>query len=101
MFVCADELEFCIPVSAPYSALADWKFKVKLQPGTERRGKSVKRCLALFTNNSDATEREKLLLKCVQQNELLQTMLSDVKVSAPGLGKIGFRGKGKKKSKRK
>ena len=34
-----DVLTFAIPVCAPYSAMSAFKFKVKLIPGTGKRGK--------------------------------------------------------------
>lgn len=34
-----DILHFAIPVCAPYPALQKYKYKVKLTPGTQKRGK--------------------------------------------------------------
>ncbi|EKG21221.1 protein of unknown function DUF814 [Macrophomina phaseolina MS6] len=41
-----DELVAAIPVCAPWSALATYKYKVKLQPGAQKKGKAVKEILA-------------------------------------------------------
>ncbi|GME41190.1 Ribosome quality control complex subunit 2 [Neofusicoccum parvum] len=40
-----DELVAAIPVCAPWSALAAYKYKVKLQPGATKKGKAVKEIL--------------------------------------------------------
>ncbi|KAF2195740.1 hypothetical protein K469DRAFT_616545 [Zopfia rhizophila CBS 207.26] len=40
-----DEILAAIPVCAPWSALAAYKYKAKLQPGTVKRGKAVKEIL--------------------------------------------------------
>ncbi|KAF2274642.1 uncharacterized protein EI97DRAFT_421759 [Westerdykella ornata] len=41
-----DEIHAAIPVCAPWSALASYKYKVKMQPGSVKRGKAVKEILA-------------------------------------------------------
>ncbi|KAF2083747.1 hypothetical protein K490DRAFT_76323 [Saccharata proteae CBS 121410] len=41
-----DNLVAAIPVCAPWSALAAYKYKVKLQPGAAKKGKAVKEILA-------------------------------------------------------
>ncbi|KAF2478144.1 uncharacterized protein BDR25DRAFT_275920 [Lindgomyces ingoldianus] len=40
-----DEILSAIPVCAPWSALATYKYKAKMQPGTLKRGKAVKEVL--------------------------------------------------------
>ncbi|KAF2012260.1 serologically defined colon cancer antigen 1 [Aaosphaeria arxii CBS 175.79] len=40
-----DEIISAIPVCAPWSALASFKYKVKIQPGAVKRGKAVKEIL--------------------------------------------------------
>ncbi|KAF9990855.1 hypothetical protein BGZ75_008859 [Mortierella antarctica] len=59
-----DILQFAVPVCAPYGALQKYKYKVKLTPGTMKKGKSVKTAVNLFLtvingnsgNNSSAGE---------------------------------------------
>jgi NFACT protein C-terminal domain/NFACT protein RNA binding domain len=41
-----DELLAAVPVCAPWSALATYKYKVKLQPGVTKKGKAVKDILS-------------------------------------------------------
>lgn len=49
-----DELVAALPVCAPWSALAAYKYKVKLQPGATKKGKAVKEILGRW----DAAFRE-------------------------------------------
>lgn len=37
-----------IPMCAPYSAISSYKYKVKIQPGTLKRGKAMKLIKGLF-----------------------------------------------------
>jgi NFACT protein C-terminal domain len=40
--VADDELLFALPVCAPYSALQGYKYRVKITPGTQRKGKAAR-----------------------------------------------------------
>ena len=44
----SDTILYCIPVCAPYIAMQDCKVKVKLLPGTAKRGKAAKTCFQAF-----------------------------------------------------
>ncbi|KOB65691.1 Serologically defined colon cancer antigen 1, partial [Operophtera brumata] len=61
-----DELLFAVPVVAPYSALLNYKYKVKLTPGTSKRGKAAKTAVQVFLRDKAASNREKDLLKAVK-----------------------------------
>ncbi|KAI9267123.1 fibronectin-binding protein A N-terminus-domain-containing protein [Helicostylum pulchrum] len=80
-----DIIHFAIPVCAPYVAIQKYKYKVKLTPGSLKRGKAVKQAQSVFVHLSDATAREKELIKCVPDMESINTMMGKVKVSAPNL----------------
>ncbi|ORZ14664.1 fibronectin-binding protein A N-terminus-domain-containing protein [Absidia repens] len=80
-----DILHFAIPVCAPYPALQKYKYKVKLTPGTLKRGKAIKQAQSVFLNHQETTAREKELIKGVPDMEAINTMMSKVKVSAPNL----------------
>jgi len=90
--VSEDELLFAIPVCAPYNTLTNYKFKVKLTPGTGKRGKSCKTALAMFLADKSASSREKDLLKSVKDQDLARNLPGKVKLSAPNLQRL----KGKK-----
>jgi len=90
--VAEDELLFAVPVCAPYNTLLNYKYKVKLTPGTGKRGKSCKTALAMFLADKATIPREKDLLKSVKDQDLARNLPGKVKLSAPHLQKV----KGKK-----
>eukprot|EP00898_Chlorokybus_atmophyticus_P002379 jgi/Chlat1/3141/Chrsp21S03365 len=90
-----DILMCAIPVCAPYDALQRFKYKVKLTPGSQRKGKAAKQALEVFIRSPDVLPREKELMRVVQEPELVQVMVGNVKVSTPGLTKVQNAKKGK------
>ncbi|XP_016980552.1 nuclear export mediator factor NEMF homolog [Drosophila rhopaloa] len=82
-----DELLFAIPVVAPYQALQNYKFKVKLTPGTGKRGKAAKLALNIFAKEKSCSTREKDLLKSIKEESLARNIPGKVKLSAPQLQK--------------
>lgn len=84
-----DELLFAVPVVAPYNTLSNYKYKVKLTPGTNRRGKAAKTAVAMFLHDRLATPREKDLLKAIKDDSLARNIPGKVKLSGPriNLGK--------------
>jgi len=93
--VLEDELLFAVPVVAPYSTFSNFKYKVKLIPGTGKRGKACKTAIAMFLADKNTNQREKDLLKSVKDQDPARNLPGKVKLSAPHLQKI----KSKKKSK--
>jgi hypothetical protein len=94
-----DTLLYAIPVCAPYSSLNKYKYKVKLTPGSLKRGKAVKQCLEIFlragnaeSNNStgavSSNNRVRDLVKAINEPEWVQAICGDVKISAAGASKI-------------
>ncbi|KAJ2779492.1 hypothetical protein H4R18_003973 [Coemansia javaensis] len=119
-----DNLAFAIPVCAPYPALASYKYRVKLVPGTMKKGKACKMAqtvmLAAASENrpkstaahdpaeaerlalEDAlAQRERALIKAVPDVEMIAQMLGKVKVSAPNIESIKQKSKAAAKSKAK
>ncbi|XP_048830455.1 ribosome quality control complex subunit NEMF-like [Brienomyrus brachyistius] len=80
-----DVLLFAVPVCAPYTALTNYKHKVKLTPGTQKKGKAAQASLSSFMRARETTAREKDLLRSVKDSELSRNMPGKVKVSAPNL----------------
>ncbi|KAJ3648826.1 hypothetical protein Zmor_020598 [Zophobas morio] len=80
-----DELLFAVPVVAPYNTLSNYKFKVKLTPGTGRRGKAARTAVNMFLKDRTITQREKDLLKAVKDEQLARNLPGKVKLSAPKL----------------
>ncbi|KAH8358670.1 hypothetical protein KR093_001675 [Drosophila rubida] len=83
-----DELLFAIPVVAPYQALQQYKFKVKLTPGTGKRGKAAKVAINMFSKDKTCNNREKDLLKSIKEEALARNIPGKVKISAPQLQKF-------------
>ncbi|KFQ26947.1 Nuclear export mediator factor Nemf, partial [Merops nubicus] len=54
-----DILLFAVPICAPYTAMASYKYKVKLTPGTQKKGKAAKIALHNFMQSKEASAREK------------------------------------------
>jgi len=52
-----DEILEAIPVCAPWSAMGKYKYKAKLQPGAQKKGKAVKEILARWAIDSSAKGR--------------------------------------------
>lgn len=86
--VAEDELLYTIPMVAPYTAMANFKYKVKLTPGPGKKGKACKTAVALFLGDKSATPREKELLRAVRDQDLARNLPGKVKVSAPNITKI-------------
>ena len=63
----SDAVEYAIPVVAPYTTLQSYRYKVKLTPGSQKKGKAAKQAFDVITRASallgggggaDARERE-------------------------------------------
>ena len=106
-----DEILEAIPVCAPYAAMGQYKYKVKLQPGTIKKGKAVKEILHKWVgdmtikgkvdeSSADPERmwpREVELLKGWKLEEVTNTVpVSRVRVMVSGgaMGTIAEKGKG-------
>uniref|UniRef100_A0A7N8YCY0 Ribosome quality control complex subunit NEMF n=1 Tax=Mastacembelus armatus TaxID=205130 RepID=A0A7N8YCY0_9TELE len=80
-----DVLMFAVPVCAPYTALSNYKHKVKLTPGSQKKGKAARTAVFSFMKAKEASTREKDLFRSVKDTDLSRNMPGKVKVSAPNL----------------
>ncbi|GMR32730.1 hypothetical protein PMAYCL1PPCAC_02925, partial [Pristionchus mayeri] len=81
-----DTLLYAVVVVAPYQVLSDYKYKVKLIPGTGKRGKAAKSAVELFMRSKKGSPREESLLKALVGDEAsARNIPGKVKVSAPNL----------------
>ncbi|KAK7332646.1 hypothetical protein VNO80_29401 [Phaseolus coccineus] len=95
-----DILLYAVPVCGPYSALQSYKYRVKIIPGPAKKGKAAKTAMNLFSHMSEATTREKELMKACTDPELVAAIIGNVKISAAGLTQLKQKQKkGKKSSK--
>lgn len=76
-----DNMLFCIPVVGPYSSLMSYKFKVKVVPGNNRRGKAAKTALHLFTMDRNISQREKDLLKNAKDMDISKNLPAKIKIT--------------------
>ncbi|XP_069118098.1 ribosome quality control complex subunit NEMF-like [Argopecten irradians] len=83
--VTEDELLYAIPVCAPYNCLNNYKYKVKLTPGSTKRGKAAKTALNMFLHDKTSTSREKDLMRILKDVDQSRNIPGKVKVSAPNL----------------
>ena len=88
-----DILLFAIPVCGPYSAINGYKYKVKVLPGSNRRGKAAKTALHLFLKEKTASDRERDLLKAIKDQDISKNIPTKIKITASNLSSV----KGKNK----
>ncbi|VDN23435.1 unnamed protein product [Gongylonema pulchrum] len=83
-----DVLLYALVVVAPYQTMHNFKYKVKLTPGTGKRGKAAKSAIALFQRDKSATAHELSLLKVLASNDqIARNIPGKVRISAPQLNK--------------
>ncbi|PTB36326.1 uncharacterized protein TrAFT101_010210 [Trichoderma asperellum] len=109
-----DEIIEVIPVCAPWNALVRFKYKVKMQPGSVKKGKAVKEVLDRLKTDSArkgvideaARDKEKMwpreieLIKALKPEEIVNTIpVSKLRVMLAGAsgGEKGSSGGGKGK----
>ncbi|KAK4433847.1 Nuclear export mediator factor NEMF [Sesamum alatum] len=93
-----DVLLYAVPVCGPYNALQSYKYRVKIIPGTLKKGKAAKTAMSLFSHMPEATTREKELMKACTDPELVAAIIGNVKVSAAGLTQLKQKQKKNKKA---
>ncbi|KAK6114481.1 Fibronectin-binding protein A N-terminus (FbpA) family protein [Brugia pahangi] len=83
-----DVLLFALVVVAPYQTMQNFKYKVKLTPGTGKRGKAAKSAIALFQRDKSANAQELNLLRVLAtDDQISRNIPGKVRVSAPQLNK--------------
>ncbi|TPX46340.1 hypothetical protein SeMB42_g03741 [Synchytrium endobioticum] len=73
-----DTVLFAMPVCAPFSALIKYKFRVKLVPGSLKKGKAAKSALEAFVKMATPVEKE--LIRRIPETESVQTMMAKCKL---------------------
>ena len=86
---------------APYSSIKENKFKVKLVPGGLKKGKAARNILHYFTNTIDLDQVEKPFIKSLPQQQVINSLLGNVKLAGAGLLNIQLKEKAEKKQKQK
>lgn len=102
-----DVLLSAVPVCAPYHSINQYTYRVKLTPGAMKRGKASKQCVDLLlkmksSNNSNlGIPRELDLIKQVGDNDWVQTICANVKISSAAASQTAKKHKANNKKKRK
>ncbi|KAI7842328.1 hypothetical protein COHA_003968 [Chlorella ohadii] len=93
-----DILLYAVPVCAPYQVMTSYKYKVKIIPGTLKKGKAVRQASELLLKSGDVTQRERDLVRAVPEPEAIGVLCGTVKIQSAGLLKMKqAQGKSKKK----
>lgn len=75
----ADEtVEFAIPMCSPYISLRKFKFKVKILPGKNKKGKTIKSIIRNF--NKNANLYEKSALKKIDVDEFHRVLVNGIRM---------------------
>ncbi|KAK5972460.1 Nuclear export mediator factor NEMF [Trichostrongylus colubriformis] len=81
-----DMLLYAVPMVGPYQALSNFKYKVKITPGTARKGKAGKAALELFLRIKSGDPREQALIRALVGDEnACRNIPKGCRVSAPQL----------------
>ncbi|KAI4303092.1 hypothetical protein MLD38_038763 [Melastoma candidum] len=97
----SDILLYAVPVCGPYSAVQSYKYRVKIIPGTLKKGKAAKTAMNLFSHIPEATSREKELMKACTDPELVAAIVGNARVTAAGLTQLKQKQKKAKKGAKK
>ncbi|VDO30160.1 unnamed protein product [Haemonchus placei] len=81
-----DVLLYAVPMVGPYQAFSNFKYKVKITPGTARKGKAGKAALDLFLRTKSGDPREQALIRALVGDEnACRNIPKGCRVSAPQL----------------
>ncbi|KAM7535365.1 hypothetical protein Aperf_G00000100439 [Anoplocephala perfoliata] len=78
-----DTLLYAVPFCAPFSALQKYKYKAKLIPGTQKRGKITKLAIHHFTSDKGATDLERQLIQAIKEEDVCRVMPGSAKIMFP------------------
>eukprot|EP00163_Fabomonas_tropica_P016567 TRINITY_DN2966_c0_g1_i2.p1 TRINITY_DN2966_c0_g1~~TRINITY_DN2966_c0_g1_i2.p1 ORF type:complete len:941 (+),score=212.33 TRINITY_DN2966_c0_g1_i2:245-3067(+) len=84
-----DVLLYALPVCGPYSAIQNYKYKAKLLPGQQKRGKAANQVQRMFLQAPGVTKREKELISSCADHERMPIMPNLVSIASSSSGKGG------------
>ena len=79
--------------------MQSYKYKVKLTPGSQKKGKASKQAIEIFYRSKESCAQEKVLLKQISDADLVAAIMGGVGISAAGLSAIRKNQKQKSKQK--
>ena len=71
------QIEYAIPIISAYSALSQYKFKVKVLPGTQKIKKILPEVLSSFTKKANSCEKE--AIKKIPNDSFQRVLITGVK----------------------
>jgi hypothetical protein len=77
-----DIILFAIPVCSPYSSMKSYKYKIKVLPGAQKRGKSAKIGMNLLAADSKAVEKENNVIKAIPDTEVTAVMVPNARIGS-------------------
>ena len=81
-----DEPIHALAVCGPYAALSTCDLKVKIVPGSMKRGKAAKLCWQMFGSSADGVAKK--LVKLIPVEEFSECLVNEVKVAGAGVTKL-------------
>jgi len=88
-----------VPMCGPYTAISSYKYKVKMQVGTLKRGKAQKLIKNLFQQQAQKTApSEAAMIRNIPDPDMTNMLINNVRVLAPGLTKVQNQTKQAKRS---
>lgn len=84
-----DEIEYCLPVCAPIAATNALKYRMKVTPGAQKKGKAAKLAVEILLRAPFATRDELAALRLVSEADAAACLPPGCKISMPpGAAKI-------------
>lgn len=84
-----DTVQYALPMCAPYGALTNYRYKVKLMPGSTKRGKAYRSAILLFLKQAEKDlsqfKQDRDAIRLSPESDGIHGMLGGVKIMAPGL----------------
>mmetsp|Transcript_45288 Transcript_45288/g.52061 ORF Transcript_45288/g.52061 Transcript_45288/m.52061 type:complete len:1080 (-) Transcript_45288:383-3622(-) len=95
-----DLFHFAVPMCAPYISMKNYKYKIKILPGSMKKGKAIKEIVNLYSNHSDILAGEKEAIRLINETEYSGALLSGIKLAVSGANrKANQKGQQKRKKK--
>ncbi len=85
----SDSLQFALCVCAPLSALVGYQYRVKLLPGSQKKGKVVQAAVSLWSRAAGGREAEREMIRGMREDEAMGVLCANVKVAAGMAGEQG------------
>jgi hypothetical protein len=96
-----DTVLYAVPMCGPYACFKNFKYKMKLTPGTLKKGKIAKQAQDVFVMFKDCTPGEKKSIEGLNRSELTSAVVGEAKISMPGLQAVKRKQKSATKSDKK